>query len=118
MAIDISGINNQMIQNINNTVKETADQNAFEAILNEAVEKKDTEKLKKACQEFEGYFLQQVFKEMRKTVPESGLLEKSQGREIFEDMFYEEHSKNISKGKGIGLSEMLYRQLSKNITDL
>ena len=116
MAIDISSINNQLIQNINSTTKETADQKAFETILNEAVEKKDAEKLKKACQEFEGYFLQQVFKEMRKTVPDSGLLEKSQGREIYEDMLYEEYSKNISKGKGIGLSDMLYRQLSKNIT--
>lgn len=115
MAIDLSGINNQMIQNINSTVKETAEQNAFEAILNEAVEKKDTEKLKKACQEFEGYFLQQVFTEMRKTVPESGLLEKSPGRGIYEDMLYEEYAKNISSGKGIGLSDMLYRQLSKNI---
>jgi len=115
--MDISGINNQLIQNMNSTIKETQDQNAFEAILNEAIEKKDSEKLKKACQEFEGYFLQQVFKEMRKTIPENNLLEKSQGREIFEDMLYEEYSKNISKGKGIGLSDMLYKQLSKNIRE-
>ncbi|PKM52734.1 MAG: hypothetical protein CVV02_00690 [Firmicutes bacterium HGW-Firmicutes-7] len=54
---------------------------------------------------------------MRKTVPESGLLEKSEGRDIFEDMLYEEYAKDMSKGKGTGLSEMLYRQLSKNITD-
>ncbi|PKM94905.1 MAG: flagellar biosynthesis protein FlgJ [Firmicutes bacterium HGW-Firmicutes-1] len=117
MSIDVSNINNPLSQYITSSTKETADQNAFEAILNEAVEKKDSVKLKKACQEFEGYYLQQLFKEMRKTIPDSGLLEKSQGRDIFEDMLYEEYSKNMSKGKGMGLSEMLYRQLSKNITD-
>ncbi len=117
MSIDVSNINSQLSQFISSSTKETAKQNAFEAVLNEAIEKKDNEKLKNACQEFEGYYLQQLFKEMRKTVPESGLLEKSEGRDIFEDMLYEEYAKDMSKGKGTGLSEMLYRQLSKNITD-
>ncbi len=116
MSIDISGINNQMIQNITQNSKTASEQKAFEDLLKDAVEKKDDEKLKKACQEFEGYYLQQLFKEMRKTVPEGTLLEKSQGREIFEDMLYEEHAKNISSGKGMGLADMLYKQLSKDKT--
>lgn len=115
--MDVSSVNNQLVQNISSTAKNSADQKAFESILNEAIEKKDNVKLREACQQFEGYFLQQIFEEMRKTVPESGLLEKSQGRDIFEDMLYEDYAKNISKGKGIGLSDMLYRQLSKNITN-
>lgn len=115
MAIDVSGINNQLSQFINSSAKETAETNAFEQMLNNAVEKKNDEDLKKACKEFEGYYLQQMLSEMRKTVPESGLLEKSEGRTIYEDMLYEEYAKNISKGKGLGVSDMLYKQLSKNI---
>lgn len=115
MAINVSNINNQMSQFLNSSTKAAADQNTFEALLDEAIEKKDESKLKKACEDFEGYYLQQLFSEMRKTVPDSGLLEKSQGRGIYEDMLYEEYAKNISKGKGLGISDMLYKQLSKTI---
>lgn len=111
--MDISSINNQLSQFISGSVKADNDQKNFESAIKEAMEKKDEEKLKTACQEFEAYFVQQLFKEMRKTVPEGTLLEKSAGRDIFEDMLDEEYSKNISKGNGIGLANMLYKQLSK-----
>lgn len=113
MAMDISGINNQLSQFITNSTKENIKQKNFETVINEAIKEEDKEKLKNACQEFEGYFLQQLFKEMRKTIPDSGLLEKSTGRDIYEDWLYEEYAKNISKGRGFGLAEMLYKQLSK-----
>ena len=115
MAIDVSTINNQMSQFLSSSSKSTANQNAFEVLLDEAIDKKDDTKLKKACQDFEGYYLQQLFTEMRKTVHDSGLMEKSQGRDIYEDMLYEEYAKNISKGQGLGISDMLYKQLSKTI---
>ncbi|MBC7959645.1 MAG: rod-binding protein [Vallitaleaceae bacterium] len=115
MAIDVTNINSQLSGFLSTSAKKTADQGAFEALLNEAVEKKDDAKLKKACQDFEGYYIQQLFTEMRKTVPDGGLLEKSQGNEIYEDMLYEEYSKNISSGKGFGISDMLYKQLSPKI---
>lgn len=115
MAIDVSGISNNLNSFVTGAAKDTADQNAFESLLNQAVKKKDEVALKKACQDFEGYYLQQIFTEMRKTVPDSGLLEKSQGRGIYEDMLYEEYAKNISQGKGFGLADMLYKQLANNI---
>lgn len=113
MSIDISGINNQLSQFITSSTKGNIEQETFEAAIKEAMEKKDEEKLKKACQEFEGYFLQQLFKEMRKTIPESNLFEKSAGREIYEDVLYEEYSKNISRGSGMGIADMLYKQLNR-----
>jgi flagellar protein FlgJ len=52
---------------------------------------------------------------MRKAVPEGGLFEKSYGEKIYQSMMDEELSKNIAHGKGMGLGEMLFRQLtSKN----
>ena len=32
-------------------------------------------------------------------------------------MLYEDFSEEAAKGKGLGLGEMLYRQLSRNIKD-
>ena len=36
---------------------------------------RDGEKLKKACADFESIFISQMLKEMRRTVPKSGLLD-------------------------------------------
>lgn len=71
------------------------------------------EELQEACKAFESYFIEQMFKEMRETLPESELIEKSQGEEIFEDMLYQEYANVASEGEGIGLAQMLYQQLSK-----
>ncbi|TCK93369.1 flagellar protein FlgJ [Natranaerovirga hydrolytica] len=72
------------------------------------------DELKQVCQEFEAYFLEQMFKSMRNTVPDGGLIEKSHGEEIFEDMLYQEYAKEASKTESLGLAQMLYQQLSRN----
>lgn len=77
------------------------------------------EKLMETCKEFEAIFINMMLKEMRKTVPDGGLIEKSTGTKIFEDMYYEEVAKNISdKDDGIGLAKMLYEQFKMNYPKL
>lgn len=71
----------------------------------------DFDKLKEACQEFESYFLSEMIKNMRKTVPDGGLIKKSNGEKIYQEMLDSEYASNISKEKGVGLSELMFRQL-------
>lgn len=85
----------------------------FEAALKKAAESGDKTALKKACQDFESIFVQMVFKNMRSTVPEDGLFEKSQAQSIFEGMLDEELSKKVSSAGGMGLADILYEQLQK-----
>lgn len=73
---------------------------------------KDDEALKKACKDFEAYFMTMMLKEMRKSIPDGGLMPKSQATQIYEDMLYEEYSNEASTGDGIGLAKALYEQLS------
>lgn len=113
--MNISSINPNIYNNITMNQKEKIETQSFEVALNEAKEKQDEKQLKEACQDFEQYFVNQLFKEMRNTVHNSGLIRKSQGEKIFEDMLYNEYSSEISKGEGIGISDMLYKQLSKNV---
>ncbi|GKX28500.1 hypothetical protein SH1V18_09800 [Vallitalea longa] len=113
--MNISSINPNMYNNITMNQKEKIETESFEAALNQAQEKQDDKQLQESCREFEQYFVNQLFKEMRNTVHSDGLIPKSQGEKIFEDMLYEEYSTEISKGEGIGISQMLYKQLSKNI---
>lgn len=114
--MDIGSINNQLSSYLTSSAEEKLKDDTFKTTLENASKAQDMQGLKEACREFESYFLKQTFDQMRKTVPESGLLEASAGREIYEDMLYEEYAKNISSGSGIGIAQMLYKQLSKDET--
>jgi Rod binding domain-containing protein len=71
-------------------------------------------KLKKACQEFESVFTQELLKSMRKTIDKCDLFHGGQGEEIYESMLDMEMSKaTINKGIN-GLANMLYQQLTGN----
>jgi len=69
--------------------------------------------LREASRQFEAVFINQMITAMRKTVGEGGLLNKSNGEQIFEGMLDEEWSKKLSGKTGPNsLSEILYQQLS------
>lgn len=93
--------------------KEKAQAGAFEAALKKAAESGDQTALKKACQDFETIFVQMMFKNMRSTVPQDGLLEKSQAESIFEGMLDEEFSKKVAGAGGMGIGDLLFNQLQK-----
>lgn len=72
----------------------------------------DDKKLRDTCKEMEAVFLNILMSEMRKTVPKSSLTENSSGEEIMKSMLDSELTKNMSQAGGIGLADMMYRQLS------
>ncbi|MGN7611758.1 rod-binding protein [Magnetococcales bacterium HHB-1] len=74
-------------------------------------------KLRRAVSEFEAMFIQQMFRSMRKTVPDAGensLIKKGQGEKIFREMLDGEYAKLMSERPGsFGLKEALYQQLTQ-----
>lgn len=84
---------------------------SFESILQKAFDEGDKKKLKEACNEFEAVLLKMMYKQMKATVPDGGLTEKSSARSIFEDML-DEKLMDQSSERGMGLSDMMYKQLS------
>ncbi len=77
--------------------------------LQSAYSEKDDAKLKEACQGFESLFLNMMLKEMRKTVPEN---ESSYAMGLYQEMLDEEIAETASQGKGIGIADAMYNQLS------
>ena len=58
-------------------------------------------------------FLSMMYKQMRATVPEGGLFgKKSNAMNIFEDMRDTELMNEVSKSGGIGIADMMYKQLA------
>lgn len=69
--------------------------------------------LSEACQKLESLFLRWLLKEMRATVPESGLLDQSPGRETYEDLLDDALATSLARGGGFGLAKALEAQLAR-----
>ena len=74
------------------------------------------EELMEACKEFEAYFVEMMFKEMMKTVPESELT--SGANSTLVDYYKDELVKDIAKEStnqgNLGLAQTLYEQMKRN----
>lgn len=85
----------------------------FETVLSEAVESKDDKALKEACKEIEQYMLSSIFKQMKaSTQTGERLIEKGDYEEMFEDYLVDEQCKTMCEAGGVGLADMMYKQLS------
>ncbi|TGN19290.1 rod-binding protein [Leptospira idonii] len=86
----------------------TVTQNIREEISNDPYRKK----LYDASVEFESVFVKMMLKEMKNSVQKEKLIDGGYAEEIFEDMLYDEYSKEISKNESLGLAEQIYKQMS------
>ena len=76
-------------------------------------EEREAKALREACEGFEAMFLSMMYKQMRATVPETELFgKKSNAIKIFEDMRDTELMTSVAKSGGIGIADMMYKQLT------
>lgn len=113
--MEIQGIGNKdMAASVSSSKAKAAD-SSFEKHLENAMNKNEEQELKKVCKEFEGILINMMYKQMRASVPKSDLLPGDVGRDVFESMLDEKLTEEASKGRGIGLADVLYKQLSKQL---
>jgi peptidoglycan hydrolase FlgJ len=74
---------------------------------------RDPEKLKESAQQFEAIFIQQMFKEMRKTIPDDGLIQRSNADDVYSQLQDMEAAKITAQQGGIGLADLMMQQLLK-----
>lgn len=79
-----------------------------------AAKEKEEARLKKACQEFEGFLLGQMITQIFQSVnkDKSGLFGHGREEEMYMGMFYEQMGSLLAKQGGIGLANQLYQQLT------
>jgi len=91
--------------------REAGTDGQLEGIRRHAESSDDTQ-LKKACDDFESILVNMMFKEMRETVGESGFISGGFGEDVFSDLRDRELSQMAARSGALGLSQVLYRQLS------
>lgn len=82
------------------------------AKLNAATGTNDDAKLKSVCRDMESVFLNIMLSKMRDTIPQSDLLPDRSKEKVMQSMLDSELTKNMAQAGGMGLADMLYRQLS------
>ena len=77
----------------------------------------EEEKLFDACKQFESYFVEQMFKEMMKTVPKDALDTGSNSMlvDYYKDNLVKEYAAEATEKESLGLAQMLYEQMKRNI---
>ncbi len=80
-----------------------------------SVDKAKEAKLKKACHDFEAIMLKQMLTTMRKSVPHDGLFKTGYTGDMYDSMRDEQLARNLASGRGIGIADLLYKQISGEI---
>ncbi len=75
-------------------------------------------KLREASEGFEAIFIQQMWEEMRASLPQDGIMSSSKEEKFWQGMYDEELAKSMASSGGIGLADMMMEQLEAGITDV
>lgn len=71
-------------------------------------------KLKQVCADFESILIYYMFKAMRKTVPDSGFLNKMPGNDTYTMLFDQKIAEEMSRrNTGMGIQQIFYEQLKR-----
>jgi len=73
----------------------------------------EEQKLKKAAQSFEGFFISMLFEKMQKTAGGKGMFGKGTSGEVYGQLFNQALGDKLAAQQGIGLSKMLMENLYK-----
>jgi flagellar protein FlgJ len=74
-------------------------------------------KLRKASHDLESVFVNELFKAMRETVPDDGILSQDPGQDLFTGMLDERIAQSYAGQGKTGIGEALYHQLSRRLPD-
>ena len=143
--MDINGINNSYLNSVLNNAESTSRTSGLEEKLNsfkdildsktsensgkvadpseEGAAGKDSEKVRdeelmNACKQFEAYFIEQVFKEMKSSVnlTQSEDPATKQLLSYYEDNLTGEYAKMAADQQENGIAQMLFEQMKRNLS--
>ena len=113
--MDMSGINSAYTDYLTGQITGTKT-DALKDKLNTDYSKATDEELMAACKQFDAYFLEQVFKGMQKTIPESEFSSSSTSTlvDYYKDNMIQELATQSTETNSIGLAQTMYEQMKRN----
>ena len=117
-TIDTSNAMNIYSEYATQTAKDSA-ASRLKSTANADYSNANDDELMDVCKQFESYFLEQVFKQMAKTVNLTGDGDRSTSNlvDFFKDNTIAELATQSTETNSLGLAQMLYEQMKRNIGD-
>ena len=97
------------MNDITSTASTYLDFNALAQLKGDAA-RDPSKAIRKTAEQFEAYFIQQMMKTMRESIEKSDLVEGG-NLEMYQDLMDKEVSLSMAKRGGMGLADMLERQM-------
>ena len=113
--MDISGLSNVYTDYMKQQADSVSSQKLQNTVSKDYTQATEDELLD-VCKQFEAYFMEQVFKQMEKTIIKD---ESSSGTgtalvDYFKDAALQELTKTSTETQGLGIAQMLYEQMKRN----
>ena len=114
--MDISGLTSAYSQYAENISGNAKANNLTNKVSGKDYSQATDEELMEVCKEFEAYFLEQMYKEMMKTIPESELTSGANSTlvDYYKDEMVKEVSAQTAEQNDMGLAQALYEQMKRN----
>ena len=96
------------------TAQKRLNKSAKSGIMTEEQIAQRNKDIKDASIQLEAIILKMIYGEMWKTVPKDELFGDDNAMDIWRDMYHEELTKNMAINGGIGLQDVIYRQLTQS----
>ena len=113
--MDISGLSNIYTDYMNQQADNVSSKKMQDTVSKDYSKATD-EELLDVCKQFEAYFMEQVFKQMEKTIikDESSSGTTSTLVDYFKDSALQELTNTAADTQGLGIAQMLYEQMKRN----
>ena len=113
--MDISGLSNTYTEYLRGQAENVSGKKMQDTVSKDYTQA-TAEELLDVCKQFEAYFMEQVFKQMEKTIVKD---ESSSGNttalvDYFKDSALQELTKTSTENQGLGIAQMLYEQMKRN----
>lgn len=114
MSMGIDGISAMIDQTRRSAADSSA--NALQNKLNSDLSSSAEDELLGVCKQFEAYFVEQVMKEVEKTIPkdEEEDASMSQLRDFYKEEMIQTLAEGICKQQNLGLAQQMYEQMKRN----
>ena len=115
MSISLDSISS-LVNNTTTSAANTTASSLEDTLNSNSLSSASDDELMDVCKEFESYFIEQVYKEMQKTVPEDedGDASMSQLTDYFKDNMIQELASQTTEQSGGSLAKQLYDQMKRN----
>lgn len=86
---------------------------AREKIIEHVGDDADRKKMFEAARQFENFFLEKMFREMKKNMGKDDIIHGGSAEDIFQDMLLTERVNKLTQGSTLGLAEQIYTQMQR-----